>query len=242
MAPKTKLLLSILLTTLIAAGIVIKLKTHPPQTPTIQTIKSQDYDQLASRPDVFVLDVHIPEQPHLPQTNAFIPYNQLTQNLDKLPQNKNTPILVYCRSGSMSRQAAQTLAKLGYTQIYDLEGGARAYYETHTAVILSPSTYDFGRVRYGDIPTTTFTLTNNTPNPLSLTRISTSCSCTQAKAEKTQLDPHESTKIIVSFNPAIHKDDTDLGNLTRTIYIETNNPNFPQLTVTITAFVYKSNP
>ena len=117
MAPKTKLLLSILLPTLIAVGIVIKLKTYPSSIPTIQTIKSQEYGQLASRPDVFVLDVHIPEQPHLPQTNAFIPYNQLTQNLDKLPQNKNTPILIYCRSGSMSRQAAQTLAKLVHSNL-----------------------------------------------------------------------------------------------------------------------------
>jgi hypothetical protein len=45
--------------------------------------------------------------------------------------------------------------------------------------------------------------------------------------------------ISVSFDPAVHKDDTDLGELTRTIYIDTDNPNFPKLTSTITANVIK---
>jgi rhodanese-related sulfurtransferase len=239
-APKAKILIPTIFLALIFLGWQLKTKTPSPATPPqIQTITGQSYDQLASRPDVFVLDVHVPEQKHLPYTNAFIPYNQLPQNLDKLPQDKNTPILVYCRSGSMSALAARELTKLGYTQIYDLEGGVKAYRETHTAVTLSPSTHDFGRVRYGDIPTTEFTLTNNTPSPLTITRLSTSCSCTQAKINKTQLQPHETAQIRVSFNPAIHKDDTDLGNLTRTIYIETDNPNFPQLTARIKAFVYK---
>ncbi len=73
-----------------------------------------------------------------------------------------------------------------------------------------------------------------------VTRVSTSCGCTSAEVEKNSLAPYESTKVKVSFDPAVHKDDTDLGKLTRTIYIETDNINYPSLEVTITANVIKS--
>ena len=36
--------------------------------------------------------------------------------------DKDTVVLVYCRSGSRSKKAAQTLADLGYTQIYEFGG------------------------------------------------------------------------------------------------------------------------
>lgn len=34
----------------------------------------------------------------------------------------NTPVLVYCRSGLRSRRAAEALAALGYTRLYDMGG------------------------------------------------------------------------------------------------------------------------
>ena len=93
----------------------------------LQTITPQEYDTIASKDAVFVIDVHIPEQEHLQGTDAFIPYNELEANADKLPQDKNTPIVVYCRSGSMSSAAAETLTQMGYTNIMDLVGGTDAY-------------------------------------------------------------------------------------------------------------------
>ena len=65
----------------------------------IVSLNALEFGKLLNQPDVFVLDVHIPEQTHLPNTDAFIPYNELTENLDQLPTDKNTPIAVYCRSG-----------------------------------------------------------------------------------------------------------------------------------------------
>lgn len=38
-----------------------------------------------------------------------------------LPE-KDTPALVYCRSGNRSKTASQTLADLGYTQVYEFGG------------------------------------------------------------------------------------------------------------------------
>ncbi len=42
----------------------------------------------------------------------------------------DTPLVLYCRSGSMSTQRAETLADLGYTNAMELDGG----YNTWKAV------------------------------------------------------------------------------------------------------------
>lgn len=205
----------------------------------IQTINPDQFDELSAKPETFVLDVHTPEQTHISDSDAFIPYDKLEENKDQLPTDKSTPILIYCRSGSMSREASQTLASMGYTTIYDLEGGTQAYREQRVGLMLQPDSQDLGTVVYGDIATTTFTLTNNTPQPLNITKVSTSCGCTSASVEHESLEPYESTTVNVSFDPAVHKDDTDLGDLTRTIYIETDHLNYPKVTAEITATVVK---
>jgi len=205
----------------------------------IQLINPDQFDELSAKQETFVLDVHTPEQAHISDSDAFIPYDKLEENIDQLPADKSTPILVYCRSGSMSREASQTLASMGYTTIYDLEGGTQVYRAQRIGVMLQPDSRDLGTVIYGDIATTTFTLTNNTPQPLNITRVSTSCGCTSAIVEKESLQAYESTAVDVSFDPAVHKDDTDLGDLTRTIYIETDNSNFAKMAVDITATVVK---
>lgn len=205
----------------------------------IQLVNPDQFDELSAKSETFVLDVHTPEQTHISDSDVFIPYDKLEENKDQLPADKSTPILIYCRSGSMSREASQTLASMGYTTIYDLEGGTQAYRERRVGVMLQPDSQDLGTVVYGDIATTTFTLTNNTPQPLNITKVSTSCGCTSASVERESLKPYESTTVNVSFDPAVHKDDTDLGDLTRTIYIETDNSNFAKMAVDITATVVK---
>lgn len=89
--------------------------------------------------------------------------------------------------------------------------------------------------------TTTFTLTNFTPLPLKISRVSTSCGCTSAEVDEKELGAYESTMVKVAFNPAVYGNATDLGELTRTIYIDTDNPNFPKLENTITANVIKKD-
>ena len=206
---------------------------------TAKLVSPQKFAELAKDKNAFILDVHTPEQTHIPNTTAFIPYNQIQQNIDKLPADKSTPILVYCRSGSMSEKASKEIADFGYTNVYDLEGGTNAYKDSNVSVSLTPDTKALGTVVYGDVATTTFTLINYTPLPLKITRVSTSCGCTKASTDKELLEAYEATSINVSFDPAVHKDDTDLGDLTRTIYIETDNPNFPNLESKITATVIK---
>jgi YVTN family beta-propeller protein len=73
-----------------------------------------------------LVNVHIPYQGEIPQTDDFIAFNEIADNLDRLP-DKDAPIVLYCRSGGMSTVAAKTLAGLGYTNIMEVDGGFNAW-------------------------------------------------------------------------------------------------------------------
>lgn len=211
------------------------------QKSRVTLVSSQEFAGLAEDADAFVVDVHTPAQTQIPGTDIFIPFDQIKENKSTLPKDKTTPILVYCRSGSMSAQASEEIAALGYTNVYDLDGGTDAYKEYDNSVQLWPKKQELGTVVYGDVVSTSFTLTNYAPLPLKITRVSTSCGCTQASVAKETLAAYESTQVTVSFDPAVHQDDTDIGELTRSIYIETDNPSYSDLETIITAHVVKKN-
>ncbi len=88
-----------------------------------QNISAEQLNSMLKRKDFTLVDVHIPEQPHIPGTDKFIPFNQILDRLDELPADKHTKIVLYCRSGSMSRRAANDLLKAGYRNVYNLDGG-----------------------------------------------------------------------------------------------------------------------
>ena len=76
--------------------------------------------------DLILVNVHIPYSGEIEQTDLFIPYDEIVDNLDQLPE-KDDQIVLYCRSGSMSTTAAKELAELGYTHVLELDGGFNAW-------------------------------------------------------------------------------------------------------------------
>jgi rhodanese-related sulfurtransferase len=93
------------------------------QRPEFGVLQSTELNAMLQKKDFFFVNVHIPYQGEIRDTDAFIPYDKIAASLDKLPKDKNTPIVLYCLGGGMSEIAAQELAQLGYTHVSHLSGG-----------------------------------------------------------------------------------------------------------------------
>gem|GEM_PF-1096104 len=73
-----------------------------------------------------MVNVHIPYGGEIPGTDASIAFNDLQAISSAFP-DKEAPLVIYCRSGSMSRQTAQRLVQMGYQNVIDIAGGSNAW-------------------------------------------------------------------------------------------------------------------
>jgi len=92
-------------------------------------ITPQELNTMLGEKDFFFVNVHIPYDGELPDTDTFIPFDEIEQNLSEYPQDKDAKIVLYCRSGSMSATAAREMVNRGFSNIYNLDGGFRAWSE-----------------------------------------------------------------------------------------------------------------
>lgn len=86
----------------------------------------QGFRSAMSNVDSFVVNVHVPYEGEIDGTDAFIPFDSITDSPD-LPADLDVPILLYCRSGRMSLIAGEALLGLGYTDVAHLTGGMQAW-------------------------------------------------------------------------------------------------------------------
>ncbi len=80
---------------------------------------------LNKNPRAILLDVRSPQEYneyHL--TGAIcIPNYELQTKIINIIDDKNQIIIVYCQSGARSHKAANVLKKMGYNNLYELDGG-----------------------------------------------------------------------------------------------------------------------
>lgn len=81
---------------------------------------------LADR-NFLLINVHVPYEGELAGTDDFIPYDRIAENTARLPADRQVPIVLYCRTGRMSAEAAATLVRLGYRDVRHLAGGMEAW-------------------------------------------------------------------------------------------------------------------
>ena len=76
----------------------------------------------------FLLDVREPHEVPIATLGApLIPVGSVEQRLNELPTDKNTEIIIHCRSGARSQKAALLLKQHGYTNVENLAGGILAW-------------------------------------------------------------------------------------------------------------------
>ncbi len=104
-----------------------------------ETINATELKEELGNKDFTFINVHTPYEGEIEQTDLFIEYDYIMANKDKLPKDKNTPIVLYCRSGNMSAQALSTLKDMGYVNVSHLKGGLKAWQRTGSELLdLSP--------------------------------------------------------------------------------------------------------
>lgn len=82
-----------------------------------------------NREDAIVIDVREQNeyaQGHIPNAK-HIPAGAIEQRAKELEAHKSQPVILCCASGARSASAAATLRKLGFEQIYNLQGGLAAW-------------------------------------------------------------------------------------------------------------------
>ena len=92
------------------------------QTAVNEKIAPADYQAefVSSEAPHLLLDVRTPEEfatGHIPGA-INISVQELPSRLNEVPQDQ--PVVVYCRSGNRSAQAAKILGNAEYSQVYDL--------------------------------------------------------------------------------------------------------------------------
>ena len=117
-----KKLIPILLSALMFTGCAA---TNNSQTNTYRQIAMDEaVDMMAQETGYIILDVRRPDEfaaGHIPGA-INVPNETIgTAEIPELP-DKDQLIMVYCRSGRRSKEAAEKLVKLGYTNIVEFGG------------------------------------------------------------------------------------------------------------------------
>ncbi len=96
------------------------------KNPHVTVLSREDYKAQLSKEKVQLVDVRTPAEYKTGHIKGAVNIDYFqSRNFKEALKNFNTeePIYIYCRSGNRSRKAANLLSKLGFTKIYDLQGG-----------------------------------------------------------------------------------------------------------------------
>lgn len=99
---------------------------------------------------------------------------------------------------------------------------------------LDPYTWDFRKLKHGEVAAHSFSLKNNSNKPLKITAVNTSCGCTVSEVKKKLLLPGESTPVEIKFNSKGYS-----GNVQQFTYVVTDDIDNPVIRFIIKAYVIK---
>jgi rhodanese-related sulfurtransferase len=107
--------------------------------------------------DVIILDVRTQEEYAAGYIEGAIllPNYEISEKIEELIPDKEQAILIYCRSGRRSENAAKELLEMGYTNVYDF-GGIETDW---TGVVVIPDGFSIRKQIHENLPPFTFTLT-----------------------------------------------------------------------------------
>jgi len=99
-------------------------------------------------------------------------------------------------------------------------------------IVFKAESWNFGKVKSGERIVYEFIFENKGDADLNITKVETACGCTAALVANDKVAPGKSGKIKVTFNTGGYE-----GDITKSVFIETDDPANPRLKLTITAMV-----
>lgn len=91
------------------------------------TVDVQTVAEIMNRGDVLLIDVREQgeyDETHIPGI-TLIPLNEVPQRMSEIPKDKT--VILTCRSGNRSGQAADFLRENGYDNVHNMAGGIKAW-------------------------------------------------------------------------------------------------------------------
>src|SRR5690606_11445036 len=96
-----------------------------------KSVNANQFNRLSSQEDIQLVDVRTIEEyeaGHIKDAvNINVQDSSFRSEINKLDKNK--AVLVYCRSGKRSNDAAEIMKEAGFTKIVNLEGGILSWEE-----------------------------------------------------------------------------------------------------------------
>ena len=117
----------ILVMTMAACGVGLKPTQNEEQVQESEAIYHKiSQEEAKERIDNGVLFIDVREQDEYDSGHivgaVLSPVGNIGNNIVNIAKDKDTEILIYCRSGNRSKVASDALVKLGYTNVYDFGG------------------------------------------------------------------------------------------------------------------------
>ena len=119
-----KVIFILLFVIIVGTGIFIFKKTNSNETQYIKISSSEAKEIIDNDNGVIIVDVRTNDEyvnGHI-EGAVCIPNETISKQISDLIPDKKQEILVYCRSGNRSRQAAYKLIDLGYKNVKDFGG------------------------------------------------------------------------------------------------------------------------
>ncbi len=109
-------------------ALIIKLESSR-LTRKFKMANSNEAVKLMNNDDTIVVDVREDKEIKggILQNAQHITLGQLSDRIGHLGTNKEVPILVYCRTGTRSTSACNTIVKAGFENVSNLSGGIVAW-------------------------------------------------------------------------------------------------------------------
>jgi len=119
----------LLVLTFVASGLMLLWPLVARRLSPVKEIGTAVATRLINRENAVLLDVREAaelESGKLPNA-VHVPLSQLKERAGELAKYASRPVIVYCARGQRSRGAAGALAKAGIANIYQLQGGLKAW-------------------------------------------------------------------------------------------------------------------